>query len=537
MTTLQADGTKSISLAEMRLRVPRALFLVLALAFVLGACGGDEPPSGPNPNPQTGLIQVSTATTGADLDPDGYSAAMDGNSGRSIGLNGVITFTDVATGQHQVELTGLAPNCSVSGTNPVDVTVTDNATAQAAFAVTCVATSGSINITTVTTGSFLDQNGYIVIVPGLPTQSIGANDSVLIPNLPARDHVIELSDVAPNCPVSGANPLTVRVVGGDTVLAAFDLVCSPPPRGTLTFTSDRNGSFDIYTMDGIGRGIVQLTNSPEPEFSVAWSSDGTKLAFESTIGGDQEILVINSDGTGLINVSNALGLDYRFAWAPNSSLIAFNHREQSGDEEIYVVNADGTGLANLTQTPSDIEAFPTWSPTSTQIAFGVFSTSGTDIYVMNADGTGRINLTNSPTSSDVRPRWSPDGSRIAFESDRVGGSLDLFAMNPDGTGLAQVSSTTGDAFSARWSPNGTQIAFSVRDPSGDHIYVVNADGSNQLQLTTGAGGPVWSVDDTKIAYSTRQDGNWEVYTMNPDGTGKTNITRDPSDDVVGSWGP
>ncbi len=85
-------------LTEIGLPARRALLPILALALALGACGGEEPPSAPNPPPgpnptpnpipQTGLIQVSTATTGADFDPDGYTTAMDGHSGRSIGLNG-----------------------------------------------------------------------------------------------------------------------------------------------------------------------------------------------------------------------------------------------------------------------------------------------------------------------------------------------------------------------------------------------------------------------------------------------------------------
>jgi len=51
---------------------------------------------------------------------------------------------------------------------------------------------------------------------------------------------------------------------------------------------------------------------------------------------------------------------------------------------------------------------------------------------MNADGSGVIQLTHSPYG-DIEPAWSPDGGRVAFQSNRDGNS-EIYVMNADGTG-------------------------------------------------------------------------------------------------------
>ena len=71
---------------------------------------------------------------------------------------------------------------------------------------------------------------------------------------------------------------------------------------------------------------------------------------------------------------------------------------------IYVMNPDGSGLTRLTSTDQD--AFPTWSPDGTRIAFASHRDGNWEIYVMNADGANQTNITNNP-ADDVYPLWRP----------------------------------------------------------------------------------------------------------------------------------
>jgi hypothetical protein len=50
------------------------------------------------------LVQVSTTTTGEEIDPDGYVVTLDGGQVQSIAVNGTVTYTGVAAGDHIAEL-------------------------------------------------------------------------------------------------------------------------------------------------------------------------------------------------------------------------------------------------------------------------------------------------------------------------------------------------------------------------------------------------------------------------------------------------
>src|SRR5438093_312662 len=91
-----------------------------------------------------GNLTVSTSTTGSNLDPDGYTVAVDGGPGQAIGINGSLSFTNLAAGSHSVTLSGVAANCTVSGGNSQTVSVPSGGTATAAFTVSCSATTGNL---------------------------------------------------------------------------------------------------------------------------------------------------------------------------------------------------------------------------------------------------------------------------------------------------------------------------------------------------------------------------------------------------------
>jgi hypothetical protein len=86
-----------------------------------------------------GSIRVTTATTGEDVDSDGYAVQLVGYAPYAFYLpvNGSFTYPSVQPGGYSVELRGVASNCTVTGANPRPVTVTIGATADAIFAVTC----------------------------------------------------------------------------------------------------------------------------------------------------------------------------------------------------------------------------------------------------------------------------------------------------------------------------------------------------------------------------------------------------------------
>ncbi len=83
-----------------------------------------------------------------------------------------------------------------------------------------------------------------------------------------------------------------------------------------------------------------------------------------------------------------------------------------------------------------------------------------------------------------------------------------------------------------------KIAFGSDRDGNREIYVMNADGSNQVNLTNSPADdrwPAWSPDGQQIAFTSTRDGNEEIYKMNADGTGQTRLTVDPASDRLPTW--
>lgn len=140
-----------------------------------------------------------------------------------------------------------------------------------------------------------------------------------------------------------------------------------------------------------------------------------------------------------------------------------------------------------------------------------------DAYVgLDCGGSGRAPPTALFRDRELvsEPVWSPDCRRIAFIQRGL-----LWLADPDGTGVTRVPTPTGiHPQRPSWSPDGTRIAFSdlefVATSGGTeqrgHIYVMEADGSNLKQLTSGPyedESPSWSPDGKKIAFHRLEFGN------------------------------
>jgi Tol biopolymer transport system component len=247
-----------------------------------------------------------------------------------------------------------------------------------------------------------------------------------------------------------------------------------------------------------------------------------------------QIYVIGSNGVGEVSVTQGAKASDGPAWSPDGTKIAFSSN-RDGNWEIYVMNADGSGATRLTINRSADDGSPTWSPDGTKIAFHSDRTGNYEIYVMNADGSSQTNLSNEAQSEDVSPSWAPDGARLVFASEG-----DLYVMTADGS--QQMRLTAGEVydFFPAWSPDGSRIAFSARTRTKTFIDVVGADGTGRTRLTRVGGEyePRWSKDGNKIAYAEYATGLGRIFVMNADGSGATRLTGAPKrDDYDPSWSP
>jgi Tol biopolymer transport system component len=284
-----------------------------------------------------------------------------------------------------------------------------------------------------------------------------------------------------------------------------DMPVWSPDGDSIAFFSDRRGNSDIFVMNSDGSHVEQLTRDVFASFyftkspadsSPSWSPDGGQIAFES--GRDNQMLtyvnhdiyVMAADGSNVKRLTDDGADEGIPRWSPDGESIAYVKMEYFSDQslrenptgDIYMMNVDGTHQTQLTKDPAN-ELEPSWSPDGANIAF-ISDRNGHnfDIYVMNAEGSNVTQLTND-SANEFGPVWSPDGTQIVFNSDR-NGNVQLFMISIDGADLVQLTKDSSNSAYADWSPDGKHIVFeSDRDTGYANIYVMNADGSNVMQLT------------------------------------------------------
>ena len=175
-----------------------------------------------------------------------------------------------------------------------------------------------------------------------------------------------------------------------------------------------------------------------------------------------------------------------------------------------------------------------WSPDCTKIAYlGLPDDGPGGFFISNVDGTDPVRILEGGVEGPV---WSPDGTRFAFA--RYAGRIHnndpvkhIFVVNTDGSDLTQLTSGNFLDVSPTWSPDSRRIAFARRNLDAPeapqnredrYIAVMDADGKNLTALTRGGtaeSSPAWSPDGSAIAY----DSDGTMWIMDTDGRNPRHI--------------
>ena len=219
------------------------------------------------------------------------------------------------------------------------------------------------------------------------------------------------------------------------------------------------------------------------------------IAFGMNVGGDVDVYTALPNGQDLRRLTDDAHFDACAAYSADGQRIAYCSGQSGGPVQVWTMKQNGTDKQQVTHM-SGPAIFPDFSPDGSEIVFNSNRTgtgTGTSqVYVMNADGSGQVQLTLDSAPKDQVSDWSPDGSKIAYLADTHGISDvvnpswgDIWVMNADGSG--QHAITSGASwYGTAWSPDGTSIA--TLDLPSRTVYTLNAsDGSDAQAVHAGPG--------------------------------------------------
>ena len=281
----------------------------------------------------------------------------------------------------------------------------------------------------------------------------------------------------------------------DSVLFTINIIAQDTAVEYISFSSNRNGNYDLYIIDRHGENLQRLTDQPTDEMHGRWSPNGRYLAYASNENALYfDIYVMDMRTKQRWQLTNHPNNDTCPTWAPDGTKIAFVS-DRSGKHRIYIIDINGENLRQLTKGGDDWG--PSWSPDGKWIAYNTLQPDKfVYLYIVSADGENPRQLAMA-AEKGRSPTWSPDSKKIAFSTWELGIGPKIATIDVDKGNLRRVTLggriPAGPVFvkyAPAWSPDGKWIVY-VSDNIGflpdSSIYIVDAAGeehAESIRLTT-----------------------------------------------------
>jgi Tol biopolymer transport system component len=177
----------------------------------------------------------------------------------------------------------------------------------------------------------------------------------------------------------------------------------------LVVTSDRSGSFDLWTMSASGGPMARVTTDPSAEWCADWSPDGTTLVFYAARSGNRDIYTVPAAGGPWRQITTDPAQDVHPLWTFDGREILFRSRGPGRDGNWISPNIGGAarfvGGRGAGSVPAPADGRRLWVVNS-------------EVFAEQPDDAGpRVRLGRSSGA----PRWTPDGRYVLLRAagDRI----------------------------------------------------------------------------------------------------------------------
>jgi len=312
-----------------------------------------------------------------------------------------------------------------------------------------------------------------------------------------------------------------------------------------------NSVSSVYRMSRLGgeaKKILTRTNSP-----VGFSADGKRFAFmrQNREQGETALMIANADGTGEQTISvrkspDSFSTGKRPAFSPDGKTIACigNNSGENFLRVLTVNSADGA-LKALTSEKWVALQDVIWLPDSDNLLLTAqddINFGPLQIWTTSLSGGGAAEKVTHEVNNYVGLSLSADsGALLTTQSDAFNNIWII--SNGDLNQAKQILSNKGGGrVDMSWTREG-RIVYTSNASGNPNIFIMNADGTNQTQLTTDTfvkRSPVVSPDSRYIVFVSNQAGTEQIWRMDIDGQNQRQLTfnqiyRYPQFSPDGKW--
>ena len=278
-------------------------------------------------------------------------------------------------------------------------------------------------------------------------------------------------------------------------------------RNRLDVQTDR-GRGDLWTVRADGSGHRPLVTGVDAS-TPRWAPDGLRLAYlaRDEDEGRRHLMVRYLDTGATVPVARLPSAPGGIAWSPDGTQIAFTR----------FVEGSADPMASLPGPPEGAE----WAASPRVIETTIYRRDGAgyvepghrQLFVVSAEGGTPRQLTFGPHDVDGTPAWTPDGRALVVSSDRrEGAELDpgdseLYRVDLATGTLTVITDRVGADRSPAVGPDGT-IAYLGSDDRRlgyqlTNLYVRDGEESERLlpALDRDLQDPTWTAEsDLVVAY-------------------------------------
>jgi Tol biopolymer transport system component len=271
-------------------------------------------------------------------------------------------------------------------------------------------------------------------------------------------------------------------------------VPTDPNGGRIAFTCTRGDFNQLCMINRDGTGLSQLTDMDASNYYPAFTPDGSSLLFSSNRNGSFDLYLLLFGQKQLFQITKSVGNVVSPDYSPDGRYIVFANRAGDGPASIWMVNADGLN-AHLVYAGSGTIVATAWSPDGEKIAYAmsVGIPQEYEIFTMDTQGKNHVRVSQRLKGIGGSIDWSPDGRSLLIYAGPFG-DKDIFKLDIASGDATQVTNGGNNA-GASYSPDGLYIVFnSLRNKDQADLYIMRSNGENQVQLTNDPQpdwGPQW----------------------------------------------